>query len=853
MLAAAASPTPPGSGMRSSNTPTNNSLATPNSSSNSNAHNDPSSRHEFKRKRRHPRSQYGSKNKQRGYFGNSSDEEGEVIEQQQLLLKSQQHHHHGPQSSFNLGGPNNSLPSHLNSNNGSASSGQFNSSKTSNNSNKPSLQTTIKNESTVHHHRGIKFTPPPHLVKTQPQPNQRVDNKEGGRNVPLQQPRQQQKEGGAVQENKKVGGEPPLKKRFKSYVPSVDVPPSTKTTAANSGGAVKQLNATANNNLGASTIPVGKEVQPPQQKCASSVSNSSLTTSYTPTSNNHGEEKNHAKDRLKTGENQGGTQKIVLKASPSLSSSSVHDATVNNKASFKNETNSGGTNTNVGSGGNIGGGNNIGSGGMGPPPDRKRERGGGYTTNYHPQQQQRREEQPQQWREKPQQRYQGAGGNNNNGNQSSQQKKWTSGGESDGAPPAQVASKEYPPPPPQRHQNSNSTNNGHHGSMSDNRNYEGDVRVNGGGIVNGMYNSRVNDNYGGGGGDHFNRRYNNNNGGGAFDGGMQRSNNKMEAPPRQHQVPPEGYVCRLCNIPGHWIQACPTKDNDDHHQRQMNDNNNNNPGFNRGMHRNNSMEAPPPSHHHHHQQQSHNPIPPEGYVCRLCNIPGHWIQACPTKDIMDHQRYQNTTAKDVDYYQRHSNMGNNNSNNGSSHFNGDMHRNNMEGGPRDREQHQMPSNYNNGGSGGPLMVEECNEATIVIQWHLLDHIKSAGRLRCRLCNIPGHWIKLVRQTVTSAVDSIMVCIGITTRRHIIINHQKATYAVSAMCPVIGFKFVHRKRWINAILYFEYGQWCRGDYSRLADTVSSSGPPPPLVGWNDGFLLIVRNVSAASFSRAAAAL
>lgn len=23
--------------------------------------------------------------------------------------------------------------------------------------------------------------------------------------------------------------------------------------------------------------------------------------------------------------------------------------------------------------------------------------------------------------------------------------------------------------------------------------------------------------------------------------------------------------------------------------------------------------------------------PPEGYVCRLCSVPGHWIQVCPTK------------------------------------------------------------------------------------------------------------------------------------------------------------------------------------------------------------------------------
>ena len=24
-------------------------------------------------------------------------------------------------------------------------------------------------------------------------------------------------------------------------------------------------------------------------------------------------------------------------------------------------------------------------------------------------------------------------------------------------------------------------------------------------------------------------------------------------------------------------------------------------------------------------------LPPDGYVCRLCSVPGHWIQVCPTK------------------------------------------------------------------------------------------------------------------------------------------------------------------------------------------------------------------------------
>ena len=25
-------------------------------------------------------------------------------------------------------------------------------------------------------------------------------------------------------------------------------------------------------------------------------------------------------------------------------------------------------------------------------------------------------------------------------------------------------------------------------------------------------------------------------------------------------------------------------------------------------------------------------IPPPGYICHRCNIPGHWIQNCPTKN-----------------------------------------------------------------------------------------------------------------------------------------------------------------------------------------------------------------------------
>lgn len=56
------------------------------------------------------------------------------------------------------------------------------------------------------------------------------------------------------------------------------------------------------------------------------------------------------------------------------------------------------------------------------------------------------------------------------------------------------------------------------------------------------------------------------------------------------QPPPAGYVCRLCNVAGHWIDRCPER---------------------------------------------HGTLcvgqPPNDYVCRLCSVPGHWIQHCPKK------------------------------------------------------------------------------------------------------------------------------------------------------------------------------------------------------------------------------
>lgn len=54
-------------------------------------------------------------------------------------------------------------------------------------------------------------------------------------------------------------------------------------------------------------------------------------------------------------------------------------------------------------------------------------------------------------------------------------------------------------------------------------------------------------------------------------------------------LPPQSYVCKICDKAGHWIQECPSK-----------------------------------------TELSKNPQ--DGYVCRICNTPGHRIQQCPMKE-----------------------------------------------------------------------------------------------------------------------------------------------------------------------------------------------------------------------------
>ena len=66
--------------------------------------------------------------------------------------------------------------------------------------------------------------------------------------------------------------------------------------------------------------------------------------------------------------------------------------------------------------------------------------------------------------------------------------------------------------------------------------------------------------------------------------------------------PPIGYVCKICNVPGHFIQHCSQA------SANIGNGNSSSNGSGSGM-------------------RSRGEIP-TGYVCKLCNIPGHLIQDC---------------------------------------------------------------------------------------------------------------------------------------------------------------------------------------------------------------------------------
>lgn len=81
--------------------------------------------------------------------------------------------------------------------------------------------------------------------------------------------------------------------------------------------------------------------------------------------------------------------------------------------------------------------------------------------------------------------------------------------------------------------------------------------------------------------------------------------------------PPGDYVCKLCNIPGHWLKDC--------HLFEPR------PGTK-------SLSTIGPSRAHVASKGQQQIPPPGNYVCRLCGIPGHWIEQCskfqPKRDLL---------------------------------------------------------------------------------------------------------------------------------------------------------------------------------------------------------------------------
>ncbi|KAG2230013.1 hypothetical protein INT48_003059, partial [Thamnidium elegans] len=83
------------------------------------------------------------------------------------------------------------------------------------------------------------------------------------------------------------------------------------------------------------------------------------------------------------------------------------------------------------------------------------------------------------------------------------------------------------------------------------------------------------------------------------------------------EKPKDGYVCKRCNVPGHFIADCPTSD---YVCRKCN---------NKGH---NIKDCP--------QNTESDHVPPDGYICNICKQPGHYIKKCPDAKVINNKREQ---------------------------------------------------------------------------------------------------------------------------------------------------------------------------------------------------------------------
>lgn len=79
-------------------------------------------------------------------------------------------------------------------------------------------------------------------------------------------------------------------------------------------------------------------------------------------------------------------------------------------------------------------------------------------------------------------------------------------------------------------------------------------------------------------------------------------------------MPPPGYLCKICQVPGHYIYDCPQRDGEHRSRRSNADGDAAADGGGGG------------------EYGRMRPLP-EGYVCRICRVPGHHISNCPSRSV----------------------------------------------------------------------------------------------------------------------------------------------------------------------------------------------------------------------------
>ena len=95
------------------------------------------------------------------------------------------------------------------------------------------------------------------------------------------------------------------------------------------------------------------------------------------------------------------------------------------------------------------------------------------------------------------------------------------------------------------------------------------------------------------------------------------------------KVPPTGYLCHNCRQPGHWIGDCPLprqskRPRDDASADAASDGAGAVDGGGRGGGGGGGAKRP--------KGKKKQSGPPDGYVCRMCSTPGHFIADCPTRN-----------------------------------------------------------------------------------------------------------------------------------------------------------------------------------------------------------------------------